>query len=375
MQIEQKEPVTTEDEQTEATIVSTSIARETPGNRPKPNRGIGNYAEPPEPRMKSGAVRGGRTSQHPISTWRSTKLQQYQLQQDQKWYQQYKKLVGFQRLNGHCQVPARYEPDKTLGVWVGTQRMNHTNNKMQPDRKGLLDEIGFAWRGDRATPRFPNEDKKWNIQYEKLVDFQRKNGHCMVPTRYEQDTSLGWWVGTQRVVHNKHNTMLQDRKERLDALGFIWNAQNRVSCLQEIGLLARKTLFADNDNNNNNNNTSSDVVSLPNEQAPEETKPALDHVRNNRFECPPPANRKRQKTCRVESDQRRGKATGSCIIRSVENNDDRHKEQDPKSPLVTIRGATINSDLDQVVVEEETTTSNDVYLPPGWARIKLEPDW
>jgi hypothetical protein len=66
-------------------------------------------------------------------------------------------------------------------------------------------------------------DKKWNMNYEKLVKFKRTNGHCMVPRRYEQDKSLGEWVTKQRKVHN-NNTIRLDRKRILDQIGFAWKA-------------------------------------------------------------------------------------------------------------------------------------------------------
>jgi hypothetical protein len=64
-------------------------------------------------------------------------------------------------------------------------------------------------------------DKQWNIKYEKLVKFQRKKGHCMVPDKYEQDKCLGKWVSYQRGLHN-NNKMRQDRKTILDEIGFAW---------------------------------------------------------------------------------------------------------------------------------------------------------
>ena len=70
-------------------------------------------------------------------------------------------------------------------------------------------------------------DKKWHLQYIKLVEFKEKNGHCKMPVRYEQDKALGKWVSTQRTFHNKHtflqkNTSQFDRKELLDEIGFVW---------------------------------------------------------------------------------------------------------------------------------------------------------
>jgi hypothetical protein len=70
------------------------------------------------------------------------------------------------------------------------------------------------------------------------------------------------------------------------------------------------------------------------------------------------------------TNQRRGnETTGSCS--SVEKDDGRD-EENPKPPLVTMSVRT-SSDADQEVAQEEATP--DAYLPPGWAHIKLEPDW
>jgi hypothetical protein len=76
-----------------------------------------------------------------------------------------------------------------------------------------LDEIGFVWKVDISA--------LWNKQYGKLVEFKRKNGHCNVMARYQEDMSLGKWVGTQRGNHAK-NKIRSDRKVLLDEIGFVW---------------------------------------------------------------------------------------------------------------------------------------------------------
>jgi uncharacterized protein YukE len=139
------------------------------------------------------------------------------------WHQQYEKLLEYKRKNGHCKVPNKYKDDKSLGVWVMNQRARHANNKMRPDRKGLLDAIDFVWKADGAHA-FKPDDKLWHQQYEKLVEYKRINGHCKVPCKYELDKSLGVWAMHQRARHAKKK-MPPDRKELLDALDFVWKAK------------------------------------------------------------------------------------------------------------------------------------------------------
>jgi hypothetical protein len=67
-------------------------------------------------------------------------------------------------------------------------------------------------------------DKKWNKQYENLVEFKTKNGHCVMQRKKNKDDAyLGNWVHEQRKIHN-HNKLRLDRKERLDEIGFAWKA-------------------------------------------------------------------------------------------------------------------------------------------------------
>jgi hypothetical protein len=65
---------------------------------------------------------------------------------DKLWHQQCEKLLEFKRKNGHCKVPKMYKDDKSLGIWVMTQRTRHANNRMLPDRKELLDALDFVWK-------------------------------------------------------------------------------------------------------------------------------------------------------------------------------------------------------------------------------------
>jgi uncharacterized protein YbgA (DUF1722 family) len=137
-----------------------------------------------------------------------------------RWNKQYEKLVEFKRKHGNCLVPRSYKEDTSLGEWVNWQRYSHIKNTIRLDRQGLLEEIGFVWRVDNSA--------LWNKQYGKLFEFKRKNGHCLVPTKYPEDKSLGKWVDTQRQLHSK-NTIRLDRKGLLDDIGFAWKAGGTVA--------------------------------------------------------------------------------------------------------------------------------------------------
>jgi hypothetical protein len=60
-----------------------------------------------------------------------------------------------------------------LGNWVNTQRTVFKTGRMDPERKGKLNEIDFEFNvKDKALA------KHWNLQFKKLHDYYEKNGHC-----------------------------------------------------------------------------------------------------------------------------------------------------------------------------------------------------
>jgi hypothetical protein len=231
--------------------------------------------------------------------WKADAAHQYK-PDDKLWHQQYEKLLEYKRINGNCKVPQSYEQDKSLGKWVAWQRTVHIKNNLRQDRKRLLDELDFVWKVD-------DDVKLWHQQYEKLVEFKRKSGHCMLPRGYKEDKALGRWVAKQRHIYG-NDMMLQKRKDLLEELRFTSN------------------------------------LGLPSE-ALKETEPAQPHVTTNRYECPSP-DRKRSSTCLAErvgkaaSTNQRDKATGSCS--SVET-DYGLDERDANPSLATSSSALVGS--------------------------------
>jgi hypothetical protein len=84
---------------------------------------------------------------------------------------------------------------------------------LQQDQINRLDAINFIWAIDYL-------EKQWNDNFERLIGYKQEYGDCLVPQKYE-DSSLGRWVSRQRTNY-KHDTIREDRKRRLDELGFDW---------------------------------------------------------------------------------------------------------------------------------------------------------
>ena len=128
------------------------------------------------------------------------------------WEEGFSKLLQFKEAEGHCKVTKTFKVDGfNLGQWVGNQRSSR--DSLSPELKQRLDDIGFVW--DPIA-------EQWEEGFSKLLQFKRREGHCKVPASFKVDEfNLGRWVNTQR---QSKDSMSPERKQRLDAIGFIWDA-------------------------------------------------------------------------------------------------------------------------------------------------------
>jgi hypothetical protein len=70
-------------------------------------------------------------------------------------------------------VPWKYKEDPSLSNWVITQRTRLKNDKMNPERKAKLNEIGFEF-----VPKGMTNEDMWDFQFQKLREYYEKHGHC-----------------------------------------------------------------------------------------------------------------------------------------------------------------------------------------------------
>lgn len=133
------------------------------------------------------------------------------------WQEQYNKLAEFHRLHGHCVIP---KTQSALAQWTYTQRRR--KERLSREQKRLLEAIGFQW--DPAGMELEE-------RFRQLSAFKKKYGHCRVPTRSlpEEFPGLGRWVESMRLHRRK---LPPERVERLDAIGFIWDARQRSTQLR-----------------------------------------------------------------------------------------------------------------------------------------------
>jgi ribosomal protein L7Ae-like RNA K-turn-binding protein len=62
------------------------------------------------------------------------------------WDEMYALLQQYKKREGHCNIPQSHTEDEAnLGTWVNTQRQLERKEKLDPDRRKLLDDLGFNW--------------------------------------------------------------------------------------------------------------------------------------------------------------------------------------------------------------------------------------
>jgi len=136
------------------------------------------------------------------------------------WDAMFDLLVAFKREHGHCRVPF-YESsggrhwrghDSRLGTWVKRQR--ETRQRINPHRIERLNKLGFQWDGFY--------EDLWNDWLEKLKQYKREYGDCIVPRNYIGIPGLSDWVATQK-ARKRTGKFASHREAKLSAVGFAWN--------------------------------------------------------------------------------------------------------------------------------------------------------
>lgn len=152
------------------------------------------------------------------------------------WQQMLFQFLLYRAKNGATAIPPTptgksSQEDKMLHGWIQQQRRHARQYKdgersfMTPERLSVLEHVKFPFglRGDEF----------WKANYEKLRQYHGVTGHCRVPHAFASDPKLGEFVTDQRRQHRlrlegKSSHMTDERKAKLDELGFEFSLRQRV---------------------------------------------------------------------------------------------------------------------------------------------------
>ena len=163
------------------------------------------------------------------------------------WQQMLFQFLLYRGQNGATAVPSAptansSQEDKMLHGWIQQQRRHARQYKegersfMTPERLSVLEHVKFPFglRGDEF----------WKANYEKLRQYHGATGHCRVPHAFPSDPKLGEFVTDQRRqqrlrLEGKPSHMTDERKAKLDELGFEFSLRQRVSWDERLAELAQ----------------------------------------------------------------------------------------------------------------------------------------
>ncbi|MFM7244570.1 MAG: Helicase associated domain protein [Planctomycetaceae bacterium] len=132
---------------------------------------------------------------------------------DHRWDAMYRLLVDFVRKHGPLNAGCVAVPSRPMEQWIKRQRDARRAGLLEASRVASLEALGIAWA--------PRRDR-WELSFEALVAFRKKNGHCDVPATCSREPQLATWVGKQR-QQKRAGTLSKDRTDRLERLGFKWD--------------------------------------------------------------------------------------------------------------------------------------------------------
>eukprot|EP00581_Thalassiosira_minuscula_P007000 CAMPEP_0183706548 /NCGR_PEP_ID=MMETSP0737-20130205/3328_1 /TAXON_ID=385413 /ORGANISM="Thalassiosira miniscula, Strain CCMP1093" /LENGTH=498 /DNA_ID=CAMNT_0025933963 /DNA_START=170 /DNA_END=1666 /DNA_ORIENTATION=+ len=151
----------------------------------------------------------------------------------ESWNAMLYQLLLYKAQRGDLNIPHNDTSYRLLYNWVQTQRKHYKlyqENKtsstfLNADRIAVLDAIDFQWnvRGDTF----------WQKNFDSLLKYKNEHGDVRVPRLYTKNPKLGEWVTDQRrqwksKMEGKPSLMTEERKAKLDEIGFVWKVRDRA---------------------------------------------------------------------------------------------------------------------------------------------------
>lgn len=138
------------------------------------------------------------------------------------WEEKYRQLREYRKAHGHSFVPVNSREDKSLGIWVASQRWLEARGKLSPDKKKKLNKLNFVWSKDTRQILKSGYDSQWEINLGKLKAYRQIQGTCQVSLK--SDPVLQRWTVWQRKMFYQ-GRMSAGRIDRLNEIGFPWSVQ------------------------------------------------------------------------------------------------------------------------------------------------------
>ena len=131
---------------------------------------------------------------------------------DNRWNRRYALLLAMYEKEGKFPLK-QLRKNEALKNWCAMQRKKFKKGELANGQVNKLNAIEFIW--DVFDTTFENN-------FEALLLFREKHGHCRVPQKFPETKSLNTWCGNIRKAYFG-GWLPAEKKERLESIGFIWN--------------------------------------------------------------------------------------------------------------------------------------------------------
>lgn len=157
-------------------------------------------------------------------TWGESKL----LSDMDVWMKGYENMKQFYATHKHTTLTVK-NSDKQMRSWATMQRHRKRNEDLKPEYVKLLDGLNFDWEPDNKGS-LPDEER-WMERFQELIAFKEKFKTTNVSQTNKEYYKLSRWVLEQR-RHFTKNKLSDFRKQKLEAIGFIWDARKEKATAQ-----------------------------------------------------------------------------------------------------------------------------------------------
>ena len=166
------------------------------------------------------------------SSFRERSIRESSATLEERWHMNYKHLQEFHRVHGNCIVSRNH--DKPLSYWVVRQRQLNLQQKLKPDRKALLEKLGFEWYvGGTERP-----EHHFDEMMGRLSEYQQEFGSVDVPGNFSRG-GLGGWLESLKGDATE-GKLSPERAERLLRAGITWS-EDRSSWLKTLEKVSQET--------------------------------------------------------------------------------------------------------------------------------------
>jgi superfamily II DNA or RNA helicase len=130
-----------------------------------------------------------------------------------EWWERYAEARGYFETHGHLRPPH----GSRLDWWIESNRRRHRADRLDPERKRLLDDIGMTW-----SPK----DVKWEQGIRLAEAYGEENGHLRVPVKHMVGKfPLGAWLNSRR-KDKRAGRLTSERERVLGDMGMVWDSND-----------------------------------------------------------------------------------------------------------------------------------------------------